>query len=205
MVYDGLKKGEMEKAGVFADPGGYTMLAFLPYPVLILDMIQTVVSLNPAFERVFGWTLEELSGKKIPFVPDKELGHSRKGMNQLFKEKVLHGFETRRLTKSGRILEVLIDAAVFFDDRGNPAGQIVCYRDVRGLNRTKEMVIHHLSHELKTPISVLYASLGLLERHLPCRPSPSWERIMARARRNLKRLLDLQYEIGDMLRKDKFY
>ena len=40
------------------------------------------------------------------------------------------------------------------------------YKNVRGLNRAKEQVIHHLSHELKTPLSVLSASLGLLEKRL---------------------------------------
>ena len=45
------------------------------------------------------------------------------------------------------------------------AGYSSCFRreagawgaNVRGLNRAKEQVIHHLSHELKTPLSVLSA------------------------------------------------
>jgi signal transduction protein with GAF and PtsI domain len=78
------------------------------------------------------------------------------------------------------------------------------YENVRGLNQVKEQAIHHLSHEMKTPISVLTASLSLLEKRLPDKPPPSWRRIMDRARRNLNRLLDLQYEIGDMLRKRDF-
>ena len=78
------------------------------------------------------------------------------------------------------------------------------YENVSGLNQVKEQAIHYLSHEMKTPISVLAASLSLLEKRLPGKPSASWRRIMDRARRNVNRLLDLQYEIGDMLRKGEF-
>jgi GAF domain-containing protein len=78
------------------------------------------------------------------------------------------------------------------------------YENVIGLNQRKEQAIHHLSHEMKTPISVLSASLTLLEKRFPGKPSASWARIMDRARRNLDRLLNLQYEIGDMLRKGEF-
>jgi signal transduction histidine kinase len=78
------------------------------------------------------------------------------------------------------------------------------YENVRGLNRAKEQVIHHLSHELKTPLSVLSASLGLLEKRSAGKPDEKQRRIMDRARRNLQRLLDMQYEIADMLREKDY-
>jgi len=71
------------------------------------------------------------------------------------------------------------------------------YKEVRTLNRAKERVIHHLSHELKTPLSVLDASLELLNKK--CSES-SRNRILERARRNLDRILEMQYEIEDILR-----
>jgi signal transduction histidine kinase len=79
------------------------------------------------------------------------------------------------------------------------------YDNVKGFNRAKEQVIHHLSHELKTPLSVLSASLGLLEKRIvPDSADARDRRIMARARRNLQRLMDMQYEIGDMLREQDY-
>ena len=361
-------------------------LEFLPDPVFVFNLDHTVSYLNPAFERVFGWTLAELEGQRIPFVPDSEKKATRAGIKKLFTDKVLHGFETRRLTKDGRILDIVVDGAIFYDAEENPAGQVITLRDVtaskraqqtnqalfriaralyrfpqlermldyitrqvqelirvagamvllidednqefyipvsafedgetssrmkeirfpmdkgvaghvyrtgaplivsdtakspyfydqvdkqarfqtknmldvplriqermigvlcavnksegnfdeadvellsavanlvalpienarinaalqrtydhvKQLNRAKEQVIHHLSHELKTPLSVLSASLGLLEKRLLNTGEDGWIRILDRARRNLQRLLDMQYEIGDMLREQDY-
>ena len=377
---------ELFQASFQAEQRYRAFLEFLPDPVFVFNMDSTVSYLNPAFEKVFGWTLTELEGKRIPFIPDSEKDRTRAGVKKLFREKALHDFETRRLTRDGRILDIVVDGAIFYDAQDNPAGQVITLRDVtarkraeqinralfriaralyrfprldrmleyitrqvqelirvagamvmlideekqefyipvaayedaktgskmkeirfpmdkgvagqvyrtgepllvpdtakspyfydqvdkqvqfhtknmldvplriqdrmigvlcavnktegafdsgdvdllgavanlvalpienarinealqrayenvRGLNRAKEQVIHHLSHELKTPLSVLSASLGLLEKRLDELQDKALDRIMARARRNLQRLLDMQYEIGDMLREQDY-
>ncbi len=78
------------------------------------------------------------------------------------------------------------------------------YEEVKSLNSVKDKVIHHLSHELKTPLSVLTASLDLLERKKDRLSSGDVERIFARARRSLQRLLEMQYEIEDLLKKKEY-
>ena len=73
-------------------------------------------------------------------------------------------------------------------------------QDVQSLNRAKDRVIHHLSHELKTPLSVLSASLNLLAKQLAgSTDNRRWEKTLERAQRNLLRLLDMQYKIEDLL------
>ncbi len=81
------------------------------------------------------------------------------------------------------------------------------YEDVQSLNRAKDRVIHHLSHELKTPVSVLSASLALLQKRLAGFEGPGqqgYKRILDRAQRNLQRILDMQYEIEDILREKEY-
>lgn len=75
------------------------------------------------------------------------------------------------------------------------------YEEVKSLNRAKDRVIHHLSHELKTPVSVLSASLGLLRRKAT---DTGAGRILDRAERNLQRILDMQYVIEDILREKDY-
>jgi signal transduction histidine kinase len=78
------------------------------------------------------------------------------------------------------------------------------YKEVQSYNRAKDRVIHHLSHELKTPVSVLSASLNLLSKKVNGEQVQGFERIIARAHRNLNRILDMQYQIEDII-KEKDY
>ncbi len=57
-------------------------LNFLPDPVFAFNLDGTVSYLNPAFEKTFGWTLAELEGKRIPFVPESEKKHTREGITR---------------------------------------------------------------------------------------------------------------------------
>jgi len=41
---------------------------------------------SPAFTQIFGWALEEVTGRHIPFLPESEKGRTMKGqtMNSSF-------------------------------------------------------------------------------------------------------------------------
>jgi len=72
--------------------------------------------------------------------------------------------------------------------------------DIRRMNRAKDAVIHRLSHELKTPLAVLSASLNLLAEQLArLDGAKRWSTVLDRAQRNLGRILDMQYKIEDLL------
>jgi PAS domain S-box-containing protein len=377
---------ELSQTSQRAEQRYRAFLNFLPDPVFVFNMDNTVSYLNPAFEKVFGWTLQELEGKIIPFVPDNSKEETYRGIQRLLKEKVIHGFETKRLTKDGRLLDIVIDGAIFYDDENQPGGQVITLRDVtrekrvarvnqtlfriagamhqyrglderlelitrevrdlmevegasvilldeekkefffresvyddgatgdkmkeirfpadkgvaghvyqtgeplivpdtskdphffsevdekshyktrnmldvplqiqarligvlcavnkkdgsfdqqdvdlltaianyvalpienasineelkrsyqevQSLNRAKDRVIHHLSHELKTPLSILAASLSILKKKVAGLEDQNWENIFNRAQRNLDRLLEMQYEIEDILREKNY-
>jgi len=130
-------------------------LNFLPVPVFVFNMDSTVSYLNPAFEKVFGWTLAELKGKRIPFVPDDLRAETRRGVKKFFQEKKLENFETRRLTKDGRLLDIILDGALFYDEAGNPAGQVIMLRDItreKRLDRSNQTLlrISKALHKLRT-------------------------------------------------------
>ena len=74
------------------------------------------------------------------------------------------------------------------------------YQEVASLNRAKEKIINHLSHELKTPVSVLLASLNLLKKSLKEVPEEKWSATLVRAERNLQRILEIQYQVQDIMR-----
>ena len=74
------------------------------------------------------------------------------------------------------------------------------YEEVASLNRAKDRIINHLSHELKTPASVLLGSLVILSKKLKALPEKEWAATFQRAKRNLDRILEIQYQVEDIMR-----
>lgn len=363
-----------------------TLLDFVPYPIVVFTPDGKVSYLNPAFTETFGWTLQELKGKTIPYVPPEFSKETSENIKKLFEDKIILRHETKRLTKDGRVLDVVLRAAVYSESGDEPSGELVILRDItqekriarnneallrislslheypdleellnfisnevkrlmgaesalvilldeeknefyfkgaahddeaaekrikeirfpasRGisgrvvrtgepvmvedvskdpdfyrvldtlagfrtksvlavplrskeriigvliamnkklgmfdqmdmellsmigstaalsienarfsaeireaykevsrLNRTKDKVINRLSHELKTPLSVLSASMNILEKRLSALPDQSWRSTIERAKRNLERVLEIQYQVEDIMRERRF-
>ena len=102
---------------------------FVPYPMVVFSSAGTVTYVNPAFTQVFGWTLEELIGRKIPYyLPgfEKEAGEVFKR----FKKDADATIETRRMTKDGRILDVIIRGQLSSKDDDDNPGELFILRDV---------------------------------------------------------------------------
>lgn len=78
------------------------------------------------------------------------------------------------------------------------------FREVSSLNEAKTKVIDHLSHELKTPISLLVTSLALMRKYLAKLPEDRWTRTCERADRSLKRLSEIQRVAQDIMKEKVF-
>ncbi|SDT84950.1 GAF domain-containing protein [Desulfobacula phenolica] len=106
-------------------------LKFLPYPVLARDAKERVTYLNPAFTKTFGWTLNEMKGKiGKNYVPDSLKTELRDKIKMLPYSKNILQFNTKRLTKNGDILDVVIRIGVDRDKNKNPEGVIIVLKDV---------------------------------------------------------------------------
>nr|HID60079.1 hybrid sensor histidine kinase/response regulator [Desulfobacterales bacterium] len=107
-----------------------TVLDSSPDPIIIYDMNGKVIYLNPAFTRVFGWTAEEVLGKKIDYVPEESRRETQIMIDKVLAGESFSGIESRRLTKEGDILDVSISGAVYRNRDGIPVGNIINLRDI---------------------------------------------------------------------------
>jgi PAS domain S-box-containing protein len=107
-----------------------TLLDFLPYPVAVFTLDGKVSYLNPAFTETFGWPLEELKGKNIPYVPPGLEEEVKRDIRELFEKRIIHRHQSRRMTKDGRVLDVVMSGALFSESEGQTAGEVVLLRDV---------------------------------------------------------------------------
>ena len=119
-----------------------SVIEAMPDPMVVYDMEGRVTYLNPAFTDVFGWTADACVGKKLDhFVPGENWEETRKGLNTITSGKPLSSVETRRLTKSGQVLDVSIRGAVYRDPTGRQVGSVIIHRDVSDLKRLEKQVM----------------------------------------------------------------
>ena len=106
-------------------------LQFLPYPVLVRDVNGLVSYINPAFTRTFGWTSKELKGKKENLCSPNSLKNE---INDEIKKLPVHKnilhLTTKKLTKDGRLLDVVIRIGVDKDQDNNPGEMIIVLKDI---------------------------------------------------------------------------
>jgi len=73
------------------------------------------------------------------------------------------------------------------------------HRELERLNRVKNKILHHLSHELKTPLAIIEASLRIMERRLG-RESVSLDKMpFERIARNLGRLKTIESQVSHII------
>jgi len=106
------------------------LLESSPDPIVLYDIQGKATYVNPAFEQTFGFTGDELLGKQVDFVPQENWPETQKAIENMLSGQKIHLFETRRLTKDGRVLDVQISSTLYSNHNGEPAGNIVTLRDI---------------------------------------------------------------------------
>ena len=106
------------------------LLASSPDPIVLYNIQGEATYVNPAFEQTFGYTSDELLGKQLDFVPQENWPETHAAIETMLRGKKIHLFETRRLTKDGRVLDVQISSTLYSNRNGEPAGNIVTLRDI---------------------------------------------------------------------------
>ncbi len=141
---------------------------------------------------------------------DEKLGHTTRnllevplrGQNRIFgvvgainkKEGIFEEADVETLMMIASTVALSIENAQVSEKLRN------AYDEVTSLNKAKDKAIHHLSHELRTPVAVLNGSLKLLQGKLKVLPEGQWKTILERMHRSLNRISDIEYEADDIMR-----
>jgi PAS domain S-box-containing protein len=141
--------------------------------IVIYNLNGEVQYLSPSFTELFGWRMDELKGKRIPFVPESEKESTFNEIRRVLATgKSSRNFQTKRSTKDGRLLDIYISASKYDDNEGNPVGLLVILKDVTDtkameiqLQRAQKMdalgtLAGGIAHDFN---NVLTAVMGLIE------------------------------------------
>jgi PAS domain S-box-containing protein len=140
-----------------------TFLESSPDPIVVYDMRGVASYVNPAFEQTFGLSRDELLGKQIDFVPPENVPETKAAIQRMLSGQKIHLFETRRLTREGKVLDVQLSSTLYQDRDGQPMGNIVTLRDISARKRAEEELDKYHGHleELVTERTVELAQANL--------------------------------------------
>jgi len=147
--------------------------------IVIYDLEGKARYVSPTFTRMFGWAMEEVEGKRIPFLPESEKKTCMSLIHDLIEKGTsCHSFETKRYTKDGTLLDVSISASRYDDHEGKPAGMLVMLRDMSDRRRL-EAQLHQaqkmeaigtlaggIAHDFNNLLMGIQGRVSLMLRHL---------------------------------------
>ncbi len=101
-----------------------------------------ITTWNEGAEKMFGFTASEAIGKSISLiVPENKRDELNSLINKIKKGERVHHFETTRVTKNGRELQVSISLSPIFDEHGKLTAISAISRDVTERKKTELEII----------------------------------------------------------------
>ena len=101
----------------------------------------TLLTWNAGAESLFGYTAAEAVGQHITLiVPPDRLGEEGEILQRLARGERVEHFETVRLAKGGRRVDISVSISPLFDDAGRVVGASKVARDVTAKRRAEEAV-----------------------------------------------------------------
>lgn len=97
-----------------------TIIHTSPLAIVALDTRGDTVTLwNQSAERMFGWSAQEVLGKRVPFLPSHCQAESDHLWDQLVEEGSLQGVELQRVRRDGTPIILSLWATLLRDQQGN--------------------------------------------------------------------------------------
>ncbi len=109
-----------------------------PVAVVEVNLEDQIVMWNPAAERMFGWSEEEMIGGPLRHTPEHERDRLALLMQRVRSGEVFAGVEGKRLCKDGSLIDVEVSAAPIRDASGAVVSHVALFADITDRKRQEE-------------------------------------------------------------------
>ena len=133
-----------------------SLVAAAPISIIELDRDGVVQRWSPGAERMFGWSAEEVGGGPLPIVPEDEQGTHRERLRRVLDGETIRREETRRRTKSGQALDLLLSVVPVPGAAGEPTGVLAVFEDITPQKRVERQLraLQRTTRELNVARSI---------------------------------------------------
>jgi len=122
--------------------------------IVVLDLQFKVIKVNQAFERMFGWTEQEVIGGELPTIPDFLLDEFSRLQREIVNSRHVTSYETVRQRKDGSLLDVSTFMSPLSDTQGNVIAFVAILRDITERKRMEE-ALKEKEKQLRTLINAM--------------------------------------------------
>jgi PAS domain S-box-containing protein len=107
-----------------------TLVQASPLAIIALDLKGRVISWNPAAERMFGWSQDEVMGRALPTIPREQEQAFNALRQSNFQGTALLGQEVHRQRRDGSVIDVSLSTAPLHDGAGAVMGNMGIIEDI---------------------------------------------------------------------------
>jgi PAS domain S-box-containing protein/excisionase family DNA binding protein len=108
-----------------------------PVAIINLDPQGIVEIWNPAAERIYGWSEQEVKGRPLPTVPADREEEYRRDHRDASRGVIFNGLETRRRRKDGTLIDVSISTAPLRNASGEVTSVVALVTDITERKRAE--------------------------------------------------------------------
>jgi PAS domain S-box-containing protein len=136
--------------------------------ILVKDLTGTIRSWNDGAERLFGYTAAEALGRPVTIlVPPDRLNEEKTIFDTIKNGEHVQAYETVRLHKEGRPVDVSLSVSPVRDAEGRLRGASKIARDIGDIKRAQEqrnLLLREMNHRIKNIFAVVGSIVGLSAR-----------------------------------------
>jgi PAS domain S-box-containing protein len=120
-----------------------------------------IMSWNNAAERLFGYSEQEMIGQSITkIIPPDRIGEEHEILRQLRQGKKIEHFETKRMARSGKLIDISLTTSPIRDSTGEVIGASKIARNISQQKET-ERLIHENAERFRMAVEI--TNLGTWE------------------------------------------
>ncbi|MGG0657091.1 two-component system sensor histidine kinase NtrB [Rummeliibacillus pycnus] len=144
--------------------------------IAVFDLNNRVIAVNPAFEKLYGWSKEECIGKPIPLVPPENIDRANERICRMLNGESFDLLETKDMKKNGTLFDAEITLSPIFDTEGKIIATSVITRDISYKKEAEQIRIQSeklkmageiaagVAHEIKNPLTVISGFVQMMNK-----------------------------------------